>query len=92
MRYRLTLCRAAAIAAAVTLPITIVDGSRAQTLTDPSAQLAPSRPPRAAKPRASSNVKLCSEYGAGFVKIPGTGACIKIGGSVTGESTISRGR
>jgi hypothetical protein len=92
MRYRLTLRWAAMIAAAVTFTVTIGDGAGAQTLTDPGSQLAPSRPPYAAKPRASANVKSCSEYGAGFVKIPGTGGCIKIGGSVTVESATSRGR
>jgi hypothetical protein len=31
-------------------------------------------------------------YGAGFVNVPGTDACIKIGGSMTVESTTGRGR
>jgi hypothetical protein len=88
MRNRLTLRSAVAIAAAVMLG----DGAGAQTLVDPSSQPAPSRPPLAAKPPASRKVKSCSEYGAGFVNIPGTGACIKTGGFVTVESTNSRGR
>ncbi len=88
MRYCLTL-RSASIAAAVMLAVTIGKGARAQTL--PSSQ-PPSRSPPAAKPRASANVKSCSEYGAGFVNIPGTGACIKIGGAATVEGGISRGR
>ena len=92
MRYRLTLRSAAAIAAAATLTIMIGAGADAQTLTDPSPQPAPSRPALAAKSRASTHVKSCSAYGAGFVNIPGTEACIKIGGSVTVESAVSRGR
>jgi Porin subfamily len=92
MRYRLTLRSAAAIAAAAALAVTIGDGAAAQTLTNPNPQPAPSRPPAAAKPRESEHVKSCSAYGAGFVNIPGTGACVKIGGSVTVDSGISRGR
>ena len=91
VQYSLTL-RSAAIAAAVMFSITISNSARAQTLADPNSQPPPSRSQPAAKLRATTNVKSCSEYGAGFVYIPGTGACIKIGGSVTVESGMSRGR
>jgi hypothetical protein len=30
-------------------------------------------------------MKSCSIYGAGFVQVPGSDACIKIGGSVSVE-------
>ncbi len=89
VQYSLTL-RSAAIAAAVMFSITISNSAHAQTLVDPSSQPPPSQP--AAKLRATTNVRSCSEYGAGFVYFPGTGACIKIGGSVTVESGMSRGR
>jgi hypothetical protein len=88
MRNRLTLRSAVAIAAAVTL----VDGTSAQTLTDPSSQPAQPRPPVATKPHANAHVRSCSEYGAGYVNIPGTETCIKLGGSVTVDSAIGRGR
>ena len=31
-------------------------------------------------------------FGAGFVNVPGTDACIKIGGNVTVEGTAKQGR
>ena len=92
MQYRLTLRSAAAIAAAATLAITIGDGAGAQTLTNPNSQPAPSRPPPTAKPGASAHVKSCSAYGAGFVNIPGTDACVKVGGSVTVGGSVNQGR
>jgi len=92
MRWRLTLRGAAAMAAAAMFAVTIGDRAAGQTLIDPSSRSVPSRPPLAAKPHTSAHVKSCSAYGAGFVNIPGTDACIKIGGSVTVESTVSRGR
>jgi hypothetical protein len=33
----------------------------------------------------AARAKSCSIYGAGFVNVPGSDACIKIGGSVTIE-------
>jgi hypothetical protein len=36
-------------------------------------------------------MKSCSLYGAGFVNVPGTDACIKIGGYVTVEGTTKQG-
>ena len=91
MRYRLIIRRVATIAAA-TLAVLLSGGAGAQTLVNPNAQPTPSRPRLAAKPRQNEHLKLCSAYGAGFVNIPGTDACIKIGASVNVDSTISRGR
>ena len=83
---------AAAIAAAATLAVVMLDdGARAQTLTGPNPQPAPSRP-LVAKPDTTVKVKSCSAYGAGFVNIPGTDTCVKIGGSVTVDAATSRGR
>lgn len=87
MQYRLTLCSAAAIATTATLSVTI--GAGAQTLTNPNPP-APSRPPPAAKPDTSTHAKSCSAYGAGYVNIPGTDACVKVGGSVTVGGSVGR--
>jgi hypothetical protein len=40
----------------------------------------------------AGRAKSCSAYGAGFVNVPGTDACIKMGGYVTTEGAINRGR
>jgi hypothetical protein len=57
----------------------------AQTLTDPNSQPRSPRPTLTAKPPSSEHMKSCSIYGAGFVQVPGSDACIKIGGSVSVE-------
>ena len=65
-------------------------GAVAQTLTDPN--LKPSTPPPTAttKSRPTAHVKDCSIYGPGFMAMPGTDTCIKIGGGVTVEGTSHR--
>jgi hypothetical protein len=78
MNPRIVLAMAVALAAAVSSGV-------AQTLTQPNplpqAQTPP--PKDTAKSRHTGHVKTCDAYGAGFRNIPGTDACIKIGGSVT---------
>ncbi len=62
----------------------------AQTLTNPNApQWSP--PHAAAKPHeAIRSKKSCKQFGAGFVAVPGSDACVKIGGWVTVEGGTSR--
>ena len=75
MNLRMVLATAAALAIAVSPGDT-------QTLTQPSPQT--KTPPAAAtKSRPTAHVKTCDAYGAGFRNIPGTDACLKIGGGVT---------
>jgi hypothetical protein len=90
MRYRLIVRSAAVIAAGATLATTFGVGAGAQTLIDPNPQHAPSRP-LPAKPDTNAKVKSCGAYGAGFVNVPGTDACVKIGGSVTVGAATNRG-
>jgi Porin subfamily len=59
----------------------------AQTLTAPTPQPKPSPAPDATKSPSAQRMKSCSAYGAGFVQIPGSDACVKIGGFVTMEGT-----
>jgi hypothetical protein len=62
----------------------------AQTLTDPNPPAKWSPPRAAAKSPSAANVKSCSAYGAGFVKVPGSDVCVKIGGWVSIEGSASR--
>jgi hypothetical protein len=64
-----------------------VAAASAQTLTDPDPKPAPLSAP--AKAPVGERVKTCSAYGAGFVQLPGTDACVKIGGFVRTEATES---
>jgi hypothetical protein len=85
------MLRSTVIAATAALAVIVGDGAGAQTLTDPNPP-APSRLPPAAKPDTNSRVKSCSAYGAGYVNIPGTDACVKVGGSVTVGGSVNHGR
>jgi hypothetical protein len=71
-------------ATAAVLAIVISPGA-AQTLTQPNppAETKTSPPTAATKSRHTGHVKTCDAYGAGFRNIPGTDACLKIGGGVT---------
>lgn len=78
------ICRAARLVA--TAIVVAASGADAQTLTDPSPK--PKwQPPAHAEKNHRAAVKSCAAYGAGFVQVPGTGACVKIGGFV--EGTVS---
>ena len=92
MRYRLTLRSAVMIAAAATLAVAIGGSAGAQTLVNPNPPPAQAQSPPEPKRRASEYAKPCGAYGAGFVNIPGTGACVKIGGSVSVDSSVNRSR
>jgi tRNA(Arg) A34 adenosine deaminase TadA len=70
------------LATAVALAVAVSSGA-AQTLTNPTPHAETLAPKDAAKSRHTGRVKTCDAYGAGFRNIPGTDACIKIGGSVT---------
>jgi Porin subfamily len=58
----------------------------AQTLTNPDPKPAPHLS-AAAKAQPPDHAKACGAYGAGFLRLPGTDACVKIGGSVTTDAT-----
>ena len=64
-------------------------GALAQTLTDPN-PLPKWTPPASAKAKPAAAAKRCSAFGAGFVNVPGTDACVKVGGWVTVEGGASR--
>jgi hypothetical protein len=54
----------------------------AQTLTDPK----PRTKAQTAKPSSADRMKPCMAFGAGFVQLPGSDVCVKIGGFATGEA------
>jgi Porin subfamily len=85
-----SILQAAAVLAAM-LPMTfLASGVVAQTLTDPNRPAKWSPPQAPAKSRPTAPVKSCSAYGAGFINVPGTDTCIKIGGWVTVEGSAGR--
>jgi hypothetical protein len=78
------------VAASTLLAVVFVYAALAQTLTEPNPQTKISSPP--AKSLLTARMKSCSLYGAGFVNVPGTDACIKIGGYVTVEGMTKGAR
>jgi hypothetical protein len=70
------------LATAAVLAIVVSPGA-AQTLTQPNSQTKTQPPAVTTKSRPAAHVKTCDAYGAGFRNIPGTDACLKIGGGVT---------
>jgi hypothetical protein len=80
-----------AAAAAMMFIIVLQSGALAQTLTDPNPPARWSPPHQAAaKSPSTATAKPCTGYGAGFVQVPGTDTCIKIGGWVSMEGSTSR--
>ena len=75
------------MAAVALLAIMASESVAAQTLTAPNPQPKPFPPPAAGKSPSAERMKSCSAYGAGFVQIPGSDACVKVGGFVTMEGT-----
>jgi hypothetical protein len=87
VRTRLMLRRIALAAAVTILAAVITPCVVAQTLTQPNGPTKQSLPLPSKKPRATAHEKSCSAFGAGFVKVPGTDACVKVGGWATMEGT-----
>ncbi|HEY2245323.1 MAG: porin [Xanthobacteraceae bacterium] len=81
-----------AVVVAVALAVVGVPGIGAQTLTEPNSKPKLSQPSGLAKSEPARRMKSCSTFGAGFVQIPGTDTCVKIGGYVTTEGTVNHAR
>jgi hypothetical protein len=73
----------AVLAATSVLAFAVSSGGISQTLTQPNPQTKSPPPAVTTKSRPAGHVRICDAYGAGFVNIPGTDACIKVGGGVT---------
>jgi hypothetical protein len=66
-------------------------GAAAQTLADPNSPAKWSPPHTVTKPQPAAHVKSCSAFGAGFINLPGTDTCVKVGGFVSTDVTASPG-
>jgi hypothetical protein len=78
------------VAASIMLAVVFVSAALAQTLTEPNPQT--KIPSPHAKSLPTARIKSCSLFGAGFVNVPGTDACVKIGGYVTVEGMAKGAR
>jgi hypothetical protein len=86
------ILRAIAIAAAtIMLTFVIAPSVVAQTITEPNNHIKSSPPPATAKSLSPRRAKSCSMYGAGFVYVPATDACVKLGGYMRMDGAINHG-
>jgi len=83
-RTRITLRRIALAAVVIISAAVIAPRTMAQTLTKSNATTKAS-PPSGRKPRATADQEFCSVFGHGFIRVPGTDACVRIGAGVTVE-------
>ena len=86
MHRRIARTCAILVVTTLALDVVIASGAIAQTLADPNPKTNGTPPTVTTKSRPAAHVKNCSAYGAGFMAMPGTDACIKVGGSVTVEA------
>jgi hypothetical protein len=87
MNHRIRSCRpilraAVIVTAIVALGARVSSGVVAQTITGPNAKTKLASPPVTAKSIPSATARTCSGYRAGFVYVPGSQTCIKIGGYI----------
>lgn len=87
-----TKFRAVVVALTMALAALAASGVIAQTLTEPNSRPKTSQPSGSAKSQPALRAKACSSFGAGFVQVPGTDTCVKIGGFVTMDGTVNHGR
>jgi hypothetical protein len=83
------MLRTATAAAMILAPVPTCS-ALAQTLTDPNPPAKWTPPHAAAKSPSAASAKPCIGYGAGFVQVPGTSTCIKVGGWVSVEGAAGR--
>ena len=48
-------------------------------------------PSKALPLKRPNSANACAEYGAGFVRVEGTGTCMKIGGAISVGAGVSNG-
>jgi hypothetical protein len=90
MSARAFLCQIVArVAMTIGFAAMAASSTRAQTLADPN-RPPNSLPPPASESTAKPHAKSCPQFGAGFVQLPGSDICVKIGGFVDGQVSGSR--
>ncbi|MGH9806022.1 MAG: porin [Terriglobia bacterium] len=82
----------ATVTAAIMLAVTGTSGAAAQTLAQPNTPTRSSPSSPAAKSLPMGREKSCVMYGAGFVYVPNSDTCIKIGGFAEVDGGVSRSR
>jgi hypothetical protein len=87
-----TIFRAIAVVMTMTLAVMGGPGVGAQTLIEPNSKPKLPQPSGPAKSESARRTKSCSAFGAGFVQVPGTDTCVKIGGYISTEGTVNSGR
>jgi hypothetical protein len=86
------ILRAVAVAAATTmLAFVVASGVVAQTLAEQNSETKLPSPPVTAKSLPTGRAKSCSMYGDGFVYVPATDTCIKVGGYLRMDGTTNNG-
>ena len=65
-------------------------GSAISQLAGPTLMQPSPSPEKKTAPVAQRSVKACTEYGTGFVRMEGTGACVKIGGYLRVQRSMTR--
>jgi hypothetical protein len=89
---RWTVFFAGVMALTIASAIVVNSGVVAQTLVEPNSKAKLSEPSGLAKSQPARRTKPCSSFGAGFVQVPGTAACVKISGALTVEGAANHGR
>jgi hypothetical protein len=80
----------AVVTAAAWLSAMAAPGVVAQTLTNPNPPPKSSAtPPAAAKPARVGRTKSCSDYGDGFVYVPASDTCVKVGGYLRFDAGVN---
>ena len=82
---RSAIARAVILAAPIALAVVTGSAVFAQSLTQPSVATRSPPRPALAKSMHAGRMTSCAMYGAGFINVPGSDVCLKIGGYVQTE-------
>lgn len=80
LNQRVTLLVVTLLAAALAWPNAAqAESDRTLDLSTPKQRTEPSKSKQETRPRSSTS---CAEFGAGFVRLPGSDSCVRVGGGV----------